>query len=109
MHKVILEGTLSMTIKLFIYMENNQYLSYYYSFKARSNIRLVQLKPAAATNGPLKTHMKQTFSQPGSKQNDLKNAVFQGFIKVLHFHCTQFCTMMYKVHPDVYHFFIEGL
>ena len=48
---------------------------------------------------------KILFSQPGSKQKMTKNV---GFGTVLHFQCTQFCSLICKDHPDVYYFFIEG-
>ena len=39
-----------------------------------------------------------------------ENVIFREFYyKVLHFQCTQFCSIMYKDHPDVYCFFIESV
>ena len=38
-----------------------------------------------------------------------ENAILKRLIKVLHFQNTQFCGIMYKDHPDVYYFFIEGV
>jgi len=34
---------------------------------------------------------------------------YTDFIEVLVLQCIQICRMMYKDHPDVYHFFIEGV
>ena len=37
-----------------------------------------------------------------------ENAISRVFIKVLHFQCTQFCSIMYKDHLDVYRLFIKS-
>ena len=80
----------------FVYTENNQYPI---RWVAGSSIRAVQSLQLQQI-GQLETYCFPTLVV----YKHTKNGILTDFIEVLALQCIQFCRMMYKNHPDVYHF-----